>query len=129
MTTQEYLNKLKILLGPTGTEGVTGATGQTGSSGATNRDELLTIIIEDACARLLLRLEGQAKTVPDELSYIVVEVAVARFNRLANEGMTSVAVEGETLNFSEDPLDQYAGDIRSWLDAQEGTKTGKVRIF
>ena len=114
MTTQEYLNKLKLLLRLTDT---------------TDRDELLTTIIEDAEKRLLLRLEGQAEAVPNDLSYIVVEVAVVRFNRLANEGMTSVSVEGETLNFSDDPLAQYDRDIRSWLAAQEGTRSGKVRFI
>ena len=114
MTTQEYLNKLKLLLGLTNT---------------TDRDELLTTIIEDAEKRLLLRLEGQAEAVPDDLNYIVVEVAIARFNRLANECMSSVSVEGETLNFNDDDLAPYATDIRYWLAAQEGTRSGKVRFI
>lgn len=112
--TNLYLNKLKILLHMTEDN---------------ERDNLLTTIIEHVIQRLLLRLEGVTETVPEELGYIVIEASVARFNRLANEGMSSVSVEGETLNFNEDELEPYATDIRYWLAAQEGTRSGKVRFI
>ena len=52
-----------------------------------DKDDLLTSIINLVSDRLKLKIG--AKSIPEELEYIVVEVSVSRFNRIGNEGMDS----------------------------------------
>ena len=67
--------------------------------------------------------------IPEALAYIVVEVAVARFNRIGSEGMSSHSVEGESISFSDDDFAGYKADIEAYLDEQSGTKRGRVRFL
>lgn len=46
-------------------------------------------------------------TIPEELSYIIVEVMVKRFNRLGSEGMSSQTVEGLNMSFELDDFAEY----------------------
>ncbi|MFC7364535.1 MULTISPECIES: phage head-tail connector protein [Bhargavaea] len=46
-----------------------------------------------------LKLELESDTVPEALSFIIVELAVRRFNRLGSEGMKGESVEGHSVNF------------------------------
>lgn len=94
------------------------------ASDETDNDEKLKSIISLTTAKLKSKLGGIDP--PDELDYIVIEVAIKRFNRIGSEGLASHSVEGESLTFSEKDFDEFAGDIQDFLNAQkEGTK-GKV---
>ena len=62
---------------------------------------------------------------PEELSYIVTEMAVARFNRIGNEGMSSYTQEGESITYGSD-ISPYLTAIQSWNE-KHGTK-GRVRF-
>ena len=79
--------------------------------------------------RLMLML-GQS-TMPEALNYIVVEVTIARYNRIGSEGVQSHSVQGESMTWSDDDFSPYRDDIQAWLDAQEdpGTTRGKVRFI
>lgn len=46
--------------------------------------------------------------VPDELTFIIVEVIVKRFNRLGAEGMTSQGMEGLSMSFSLNDFEDYS---------------------
>jgi hypothetical protein len=105
------LNNLKLLLGFTDED--------------EQRDTLLRLIIEQATARLLLLLGG-VEEVPEKLEYILLEVAVARFNRIGSEGLTNHTVEGESLAFVADDFAAYTEDIKAYLNAQTANKVGKV---
>lgn len=96
---------------------------------AENKDRI-TKIVENVKARLLLRLKGRVTVVPDALAFIVVEVAVKRFNRLKNEGMSSYQQEGETISYlsSTSDFDEFSDDISQWLD-NDGASSGKVRFL
>lgn len=64
------------------------------------KDDLINVIIDNTKRALRVRLGLSASdAVPDELSYIVVEVSVRRYNRLKNEGMVSYSQE-EKASFS-----------------------------
>lgn len=79
--------------------------------------------------RLLLRLG--VDVVPTELTFIVVECAVKRFNLKGNEGMSSYTQEGESIKYN-DLLDEYSDDITLWIskrDRGENAKLGKVRFI
>lgn len=107
------LAKLKLLLGIAADD--------------TTRDDLLSLLINMAQGRLLLLIG--ADTVPVSLEHIVVDVALARFNRIGSEGLTSHTVEGETQTFSDDDFTVYADDIQAYTATQEGSSPGKVRFL
>lgn len=90
-------------------------------------DERLAGIIDLIEARLR-NLLG-AEDVPEELSYIIVEASVARFNRIGSEGLSSHSVEGESMSWSEDDLAPYAQDIQDYIDRQKDGKKGRVRFI
>lgn len=106
------LEKIKLLLGLDGNE----------------LDEQLELILANTGERLKLLLGGVSE-IPEALAYIVVEVAVARFNRIGSEGMSSHSVEGESISFSDDDFAGYKADIEAYLDEQSGTKRGRVRFL
>lgn len=72
-------------------------------------------------------LLGQT-VIPTELSYIVVEVTIARFNRIGSEGVSSHTVQGESLTWSDDDFKPYMDDIQEWLNAQDEVNTTRGRV-
>lgn len=77
-----------------------------------SRDAILNLIAKNTESALCFKL-GE-KEVPDELSYIALEVAVKRYNRIANEGMSQYSQEGETITFKSNDFDEFADDIDQW---------------
>ena len=97
-----------------------------------SKDELLQLILDNTSASLKIKLHRKAsETVPDELNYILLEVAVRRFNRLKNEGMANYSQKGESITFNSDDFDDFKDDIVDWLADQEDkpTSLGKVSFI
>ena len=96
-----------------------------GLSGTT--DEAVLSVIENcvdvATSRLLVRIG--AETVPEQLGYIVREVAVRRYNRIGSEGVSSHTVEGESMSWNEDDFEPFEADINVYLAS---IHNGKVKI-
>ena len=92
----------------------------------TDRIETIMELTEQRLAFLL----GQS-IIPEELSYIVVEVTIARFNRIGSEGLSSHTVQGESLSWTDDDFKPYMDDIQGWLNAQAvvNTTRGRVRFI
>ena len=90
----------------------------------TDLDDKLNWIISSVRSRLKLLLGGTDP--PEEMNFIIVEVAVVRFNRIGSEGTASHSVEGESLTFSDSDFDAYMAEIRSFKDSlgQQGAKGG-----
>lgn len=107
------LNNLKLMLGISATE--------------TDRDELLTLIISTATARLKGLLGGMEP--PADLDHIVLEVSISRFNRIGSEGLASHTVEGESLSFADDDFAPFGDEIEAYLAANSETALGKVRFL
>lgn len=105
------LNDLKLLLGIT----------------ENDLDSKLNLILEITKKRLKALLGGVEP--PTELEYIIIEVAVIRFNRIGSEGVNSHSVEGESLSFTDSDFNAYSDDIQAWLDGQKEVKKGKVRFI
>ena len=98
-----------------------------GLSDATDeiKDKVQTIL--DMTEQRLTMLLGTA--VPSVLSYIVVEVAIARYNRIGSEGVGTHSVQGESLHWNtDDDFKPYKDDIQAWLDAQDDPTITKGRI-
>jgi hypothetical protein len=88
--------------------------------GLSNVDDSAVInVIEDcvdvATSRLLVRIGAEA--VPEQLGYIVREVAVRRYNRIGSEGVSSHTVEGESMSWNEDDFEPFEADINAYLAA------------
>lgn len=73
-------------------------------------------------AQVLGRLQSYNESVaeiPAALSYIVVDVALARYNRIGAEGMTQESVDGYSASY-EDVLEKYDATLRKYANAKEG---------
>lgn len=79
-----------------------------------SRDSILNLIAKNTESALCFKL-GDIR-VPNELSYIALEVAVKRYNRIANEGMSQYSQEGESITFNSNDFDEFADDIDAWKD-------------
>ena len=93
----------------------------------TELDTKLSLIIEQSKKKVLAYLPNTT-LVPDELSYIVLELSVVRFNRIGNEGMTNYSQEGESISYGVD-MSNYEADIHAWLLKQDGNERGVVRFL
>ena len=109
----DLLSNLKLLLDLTDSD--------------TELDSKLDLIIEQSKKKVLAYLPN-VTLVPDELSYIVLELSVVRFNRIGNEGMTSYSQDGESIAYGAD-MSNYEADIKSWLLKQAGNDRGVVRFL
>ena len=93
----------------------------------TELDTKLNLIIEQSKKKVLAYLPN-VTLVPDELSYIVLELSVVRFNRIRNEGMTSYSQDGESITYGVD-MSNYEADIKAWLLKQTNNDRGVVRFL
>lgn len=91
------------------------------------KDALLELIISGATSRLQRLLGGIEP--PEEMNDIILEVAVARYNRIGSEGYSSHTVEGESISFADDEFEPYMQEIQDYLDKQQAVKKGKVRFL
>lgn len=108
------LDDLKLLLGLSEVQDV-------------DLDQKLQLILSGTTKRLKALLGGLDP--PEELSYIIIEVAVIRYNRIGSEGLSSHTVEGESQSFSDDDFVGYREDIQSYLDSLEQASKGRVRFL
>lgn len=104
------LEKLKVLLGI--------------DDDVTSQDEKLELILESVQARLKNLLGGL--DIPDSMEYIVIEVAINRFNRIGSENMSSHSVSGETITFVENDFEPYMDEIQAYINSQKDISVGKV---
>ncbi|EZT61885.1 phage head-tail connector protein [Staphylococcus aureus] len=92
------------------------------------QDGLLDIIIKNTESRLLSKLPFNLKEVPENLSFIVEEVAVKRYNRIGSEGMTTESVEGRTNTFQANDFDEYQSTIDELYPKENGAK-GSIKFY
>ena len=81
-----------------------------------NQEKLINLIVELTTEKLIALLPKEITQVPKELEFVVVEIAVKRYNRIGSEGMTSESVEGHSMNFSNSDFDEYLGFISKFID-------------
>jgi hypothetical protein len=94
----------------------------------TAHDDLLNEIITITEGRLK-NLLGGVEVLPETLSYVELEVCIARFNRIGSEGLSSHTVEGETMQWSDDDFAPYTADIEAYNVRQSDATKGKVRFL
>jgi len=84
-------------------------------------DTKLNLIIENVTDRLKLLIGVSLYTddIPEELTFIVTEVSVSRYNRLGSEGLSTHIVEGEHASFADTDFSPYKAEIQAYLDSQK----------
>ena len=77
--------------------------------------------------RLLDRLDSEK--IPDQLSYIVEEATITRFNRVGAEGMKSESVEGHSVTYDMgDVLEPYESAINDYLEGLKPDDEQKLGV-
>ena len=99
------INKIKILLG------------------ITDNDELLNEIIEITEYKILNYINK--KTLPDELEFILIELSIARFNRIGSEGFASESVDGKNISY-DDGFENYKTYLDDYISRNNKNKGFKL---
>lgn len=108
----DYLNKIKSIL----------------SISDSSQDTVINDILELIEARL--QAKTQQEYVPEELSYIVVEASISRFNRINDEGKQSASESEVSATYQTDDLAPFADDIADWVAKNIETSTkGKFTFY
>ena len=94
-------------------------------TGVFEQDKLLIEIIQVIEEKILLYLG--LNEVPSALGWIVVELSIARFNRIGSEGMSSESVDGGTSSYIEDELGQYKVYLDEYI--RRNTKNKGWKLF
>lgn len=94
----------------------------------TGLNNKLNLIIENAEKQVLSYLPSGTESVPTVLEYIVCEMAVSRFNRIGNEGMSSYSQEGESITYGDD-ISPYLHAIQAWNNMQKDNTKGRMRFL
>ena len=97
--------------------------------GVTDRDELLTEIIRLTAMPVISYIKQD--NLPYELEWIVVELAVARYNRLGAEGYTEEKNDNIQNRYEENTLDKYIPFLDAWIEknTEAVDNSPKVRFF
>ncbi|MHC3758885.1 phage head-tail connector protein [Staphylococcus succinus] len=92
------------------------------------QDAQINKIIEVTEKRLISLLPKEVTIVPDELQYIVEEVAVKRYNRIGAEGMDSESVDGRSSSYQPNDFDEYLSIIED-MYAESSSKKGSIKFY
>lgn len=91
-------------------------------------DEQLAVI-ERRTEERLISLLGVLE-VPTTFEYVLYEVTLKRFNRIGNEGMTSVGQEGLSMSFPDSDFDEYSQEFEDFRIKNDiDSKRGRFRLY
>lgn len=103
----ENLNKIKVLL----------------SISDIKQDDLLNLLLEDNQARLLSYINQDGNNLvsyPTEISWLLREITVRRFNRIGDEGKRSSSESDVSATWSDDDVADYAVYLRKYRAKKGG---------
>ena len=86
-----------------------------------DNDELIHEIVEITKEKILNYINE--KELPQELEFILVEMAVSRFNKIGSEGFSSESTDGKSISY-EDDFEMYKQYLDDYL-----FKTGQNKGF
>ena len=89
--------------------------------GVENQDDLLLEILRVTEERLL-SYTG-LRDLPDDLQWLLVELAAQRFNRIGSEGFQSESVDGNSVSY--DTVNDSIGEYKAFLDNYIKENTAK----
>ena len=94
--------------------------------GSSDKDELLKSLINRNSMPILNYIKE--KEVPESLEYIVVELVIARYNRIGSEGLNSENSDGVSFSYNNKLLDTYKKDLDEWISDNKAPSTKRVRM-
>ena len=103
------LNRIKVLLGISNSD----------------NEELLNEIVELTKSKILNYIDKSE--LPKELEFILIELAVQRYNRIGSEGISSESVDGSQNKYIEDDFMQYKPYIDKYI--KKNTKNKGYKVF
>lgn len=71
------------------------------------QEDQLQVIIDNVEKELLAMLPTIEDTIPEEIEFIVVEVATKRYNHIGAEGMTSETQDGRSSSYEKGDFEEY----------------------
>ena len=78
-----------------------------------NQDELIAEIITVTEGQLKMLLD--AETLPNEVTFIIHELVIQRYNRLGSEGMESENIEGYSVKYSGKDFKPYEDFLSKFM--------------
>lgn len=92
------------------------------------REELLQEIIRLVAMPVLLYIKQEA--IPTELEWIVVELAIKRYNRIGAEGFTEEKSDNIQNKYEESMINEYISFLDRWIENNtEVVEVKGVRFF
>lgn len=99
-------------------ESVLKLTGLSGSEDTAQIDTIIAVVSERLIGKLTILTGETVDAVPDALAAVVVEIVLARYNRIGSEGTSSHNVDGEAMAWSvEDDFKPYKAEIEDYADS------------
>ena len=89
--------------------------------GVENQDDLLLEILRITEERILAYTGFS--DIPDDLQWLLVELAAQRFNRIGSEGFSSESVDGNSVSY--DTINDSIGEYKAFLDNYVKENTSK----
>ena len=88
----------------------------------TDNDELIYEITELTKSKILNYIDK--KELPKELEFILVEMAISRFNKIGSEGVSSESIDGKSISYEDDfeNYKQYLDDYLFKINQNKGFK-------
>ncbi|MFI3086799.1 phage head-tail connector protein [Streptococcus sp. 2022WUSS037] len=98
----------------------------------TAQDELINLAIGESIERILAKIndysEMEVLDIPSNLTFVVRDVAIKRYNRLNSEGAKADSEEGRSFNW-DSYLDEYDTTLRRVALGRRQTGRGVARFF
>lgn len=91
-----------------------------------DKDGLLTSLIS-RCSQPVINYI-QETVIPPELEYIVIELAIARYNRIGSEGLKSENTDGVSFSYNDNLMDNYKYDLDIWIKKNSTQSSANVRM-
>lgn len=92
------------------------------------REELLQEIIRLVAMPVLLYIKQEA--IPTELEWVVVELAIKRYNRIGAEGFTEEKSDNIQNRYEESMINEYISFLDRWIENNtEVVEVKGVRFF
>ena len=96
--------------------------------GITDNDELIYEIVEITKSKILNYINKEE--FPRELEFILVEMAVERYNRIGSEGITSESSDGVNFTYNTvDVLEKYKNDLDRYINNNNLKGIKRMRLI
>lgn len=93
---------------------------------SSDKDELLLSLISRSTRQVLNYIKEDK--LPEELEYIVIELVIARYNRIGSEGLNSENSDGVSFSYNNNVLDDYRNDLDRYINNKNSASNNRVRM-